>query len=108
MLNSSWIELDQSALKKNIRYLQKRIGNAVFLSVIKGNAYGHGIEQFLPLAESSGITHFAVYDAFEASRAQIVKAESTKLIIIGMLDDDQLDWVIQSNIVFLCLYAGKA
>ncbi len=100
MISPSWIELDQSALTKNIRYLKKRIGNSTFVSVIKGNAYGHGIEQFMPLAESAGINHFAVYDAFEASRAMQVKSEGTKLMIMGMVDEDQLDWVIQSGVSF--------
>lgn len=101
MLNPSWIELDRAALAKNIRYLKKRIGStASFVSVIKGNAYGHGIETFMPLAEAAGVKHFAVYDAFEASRALQVMTEKSQLIIMGMLDDDQMDWVIQSRISF--------
>lgn len=101
MLQTSWIELNRSALHKNIRYLKKRIGDKVtFASVIKGNAYGHGIEQFVPLAEESGVNVFAVYDAYEAFRALHVKNASTHLIIIGMVDDDQLDWVIEQDIAF--------
>ncbi|MBW6514901.1 MAG: alanine racemase [Candidatus Syntrophosphaera sp.] len=101
MLHSSWIELDRAALNKNIRYLRKRVGEkVVFVSVIKGNAYGHGIEQFLPLAEAAGVRNFAVYDAFEASRALQVKAPETNLMIMGMLDEDQLDWAIAQNIAF--------
>ncbi len=101
MLASSWIELDHSALTKNIRYLSRRIGTGtVFVSVIKGNAYGHGIEQFLPLAESAGVKYFAVYDAFEAFQALQVKATQSQLIIMGMLDQDQLEWVIANDIAF--------
>lgn len=101
MLHSSWIELDKAALGKNIRYLKKRIGtHPVFVSVIKGNAYGHGIEQYIPLAEANGIKCFAVYDAFEAYRALQVKAADTHLIIMGMLDADQMDWVIEHGIAF--------
>lgn len=101
MLQPSWIELDAKALKKNIRYLQKRIGkDAEFTSVIKGNAYGHGIEEFTPLAESAGVRHFAVYDAYEAYRALQVKRRDSHLIILGMLDDDQMDWVIDQEIAF--------
>jgi alanine racemase len=101
MDNTSWIELDHQALKKNIRYLKKRIGpQCVFTSVIKGNAYGHGIEQYLPLAEDSGINHFAVYDAYEAYRASQVKKPETALIVLGMLDDSQLEWVISNDIAF--------
>ncbi|MDD2230695.1 MAG: alanine racemase [Candidatus Cloacimonetes bacterium] len=101
MLHSSWIELDKQALNKNIRYLKKRIGDDVtFISVIKGNAYGHGIEQFLPLAEAAGVHYFAVYDAYEAYRALQVKDNNSQLIIMGMLDADQMDWVIENNVAF--------
>jgi alanine racemase len=101
MLQPSWIELDSAALKKNIRYLKKRIGKETqFVSVIKGNAYGHGIEEFVPLAEASGVHCFAVYDAYEAQRTLQVKRRDSHLIILGMLDDDQMDWVIDNEIAF--------
>jgi len=101
MLQPSWIELDKSALKKNIRYLKKRIGkDRTFVSVIKGNAYGHGIEEFVPLAEENGIRNFAVYDAYEAYRALQVKRRDSHLVILGMLDDDQMEWVIDHEIAF--------
>jgi len=100
MICPSWIELDSAALRKNIRYLKKRIGASIFVSVIKGNAYGHGIEQFIPLAEAAGVNHFAVYDAHEAYRALQVKSDASHLMILGMLDDDQLEWVIQAGISF--------
>jgi len=101
MLHTSWIELNRSALHRNIRYLKKRVGKeTTFVSVIKGNAYGHGIEQIVPLIEETGVTNFAVYDAFEASRALQVKQDGTHLIIMGMVDDDQIDWVIANNVAF--------
>lgn len=101
MLQPSWIELDGAALHKNIRYLKKRIGkDRIFVSVIKGNAYGHGIEEFIPIAEAAGISHFAVYDAFEAYRALKVKCTTSHLIIMGMLDADQMEWVIANDIAF--------
>lgn len=101
MRATSNIELSASALKKNIVYLKKRIGpETTFVSVIKGNAYGHGIEQFLPLAEKNGINHFAVFDALEAASALAVKQESSHIIIMGMIDNDQLDWAIENDIAF--------
>ncbi|MCB5278035.1 MAG: alanine racemase [Candidatus Cloacimonetes bacterium] len=101
MLQPSWIELDGKALRRNIRYLKKRIGkDCVFVSVIKGNAYGHGIEQFVPLAESAGVRHFAVYDSYEAYRALQVKRRDSHLIVLGMIDEDQMDWAIDHEIAF--------
>lgn len=101
MENTSWIELNQKSLRKNLTYLKHRIGsNCVFISVIKGNAYGHGIEQFIPLAEESGVNLFAVYDAYEAYRAFSVKKPETGLMILGMLDKPQIEWAIMNDISF--------
>ncbi|MDD4224537.1 MAG: alanine racemase [Candidatus Cloacimonetes bacterium] len=107
MLSSSWIELDASAVAKNIRYLTKRIRPAQFVSVIKGNAYGHGIDQFIPLAERAGVSYFAVYDAQEAAAALKVKDPSSQLLIMGVLDDDQLDWIIGNGIEFYVFTLGR-
>ena len=101
MKHSSWIEIDYCALKKNIRYLRKRLGNDVrFASVIKGNAYGHGIEVYLPIAEECGIDYFAVFDAYEAELAYKSKKESTELMIIGMIQNDEIGWAIENDIAF--------
>ncbi|MBW6516643.1 MAG: alanine racemase [Candidatus Cloacimonetes bacterium] len=101
MEQTSYIELNSSALQKNLAYLKKMIGpETKFVSVIKGNAYGHGISAFLPLAEQFGIDYFAVFDAYEASIALKAKQQQTELMIMGMIDNDQLEWAIENNISF--------
>ncbi len=97
----SRIELSRQALAKNIRYLRKRVGaDTRFVSVIKGNAYGHGINIFVPLAESCGIRHFAVFDAYEASRVLPVKQPDTDLTVMGMIDNGDLEWAVEHGISF--------
>lgn len=96
----SFIELNKSALKKNIKYLKKRIKSAKFVSVIKGNAYGHGIEDYLPLAEECGVKIFAVSDSTEAFRAFNVKKKNSRLIILNMIDNEDLSWAIENGISF--------
>ena len=100
MIPASHIELSKSALKKNIKYLMKRISGAKFVSVIKGNAYGHGIEYYLPLAEECGIKYFAVSDTSEAYRAFKVKKQDSQLIILSMIDNEDLSWAIENGISF--------
>jgi alanine racemase len=101
IIHSSYIELNQKALKQNIKYLKKRFGNSVkFASVIKGNAYGHGIKKFVPMAELCGIDYFAVFDAYEAEIAHKVKNPNTALMIMGMIDNSDLNWVIKNDISF--------
>jgi alanine racemase len=100
MRDTSWIEINKENIKKNIKYLKKRIENAKFTSVIKGNAYGHGIKNYLPVAESCGVNSFAVSDAYEADEAYKVKSEGTELIIMYMIDNGDLEWAIRNDIAF--------
>lgn len=95
----SFIELSSSALKRNVSYLKKRIGpHSRFVSVIKGNAYGHGIEDYLPLAERCGVRSFAVSDAAEAERACRVRQSGTELMIMNMIDNADLAWALEQGI----------
>jgi len=65
--HSSKIELSQSALKQNINFIRKKIGDdAILSSVVKANAFGHGIETFVPMAEKAGVKHFSVASSYEA------------------------------------------
>ena len=67
MFHTSHIEISKSAYKTNIKYLKGQLGeNTIISSVVKGNAYGHGIENIVPMAEASGISHFSVFSASEA------------------------------------------
>lgn len=102
MFNSSHIELSKSAFKKNIDFLKDYIGRDVaFCSVIKGNAYGHGIEQFVPMAEACGLRHFAVFSAGEARQAFDAKQHSeSRIMIMGMIDNGTIDWAIGNGISF--------
>ena len=96
---TSWIELSRSALRRNLRFIRSVIGDRTELvSMVKGNAYGHGIEEFVPLAESLGVTRFAVFDAYEAERVVAVKRPETPLMITGMIDAAEVSWAVENGI----------
>lgn len=101
MFQTSCIELSLSALQRNVRFLKKRIGPKTrFCSVIKGNAYGHGIAHFVPLAEQCGLRHFGVFSADEALEASKVCSPAAELLIMGAVDGDALAWAIEHDIAF--------
>lgn len=101
MFHSSFIEISKSAYRRNMQYLRKVAGtHAILSSVIKGNAYGHGIELMVPLAESNGIRHFSVFSAQEALQAYKVLTKSSTIMIMGLLDDDEIEWAITHDIDF--------
>jgi len=99
--HSSRIELSQSALKSNINFLRKKIGEEVRIScVVKANAYGHGISSYVPMAEKCGIDHFSVASSFEAEEALEVCRSDTRIMIMGILYDADLPWAIENGIEF--------
>ncbi len=101
MLHTSSIELKKKALNNNICYMRRLAGDGVRYSmVVKANAYGHGIEQLVPMIEGCAVDHLAVFSAAEARRVQRVKSPGTDLMIMGFIDHDQLDWAIGNGISF--------
>ena len=97
----SVIELSASALKHNLRFIRRHLPpGAVFSSVIKGNAYGHGIGVFVPLAESCGVRHFSVFGADEALATWNARTEDSELMIMGWLDSAAVEWAVEQGIAF--------
>jgi len=108
MAATSLIEINRSALIHNLTFLQNYLGNEVKISsVVKANAYGHGIEQFVPIAESAGIDHFSVFSGDEAHRVYAIKKDSTDLMVMGWLSDDDLEWAVRNGVEFFVFELEK-
>lgn len=104
MFESSKIEISRSALESNLKFLRQRIGNyPKYCSVVKGNAYGHGIAEFVKLSIDCGVKYFAVYSADEAN--QIVKQikKRPEIYIMGYVENEALEWAIKEGIEF-CVF----
>ena len=100
MDNTSFIEISESAYKNNVEYLKGSLKPGTTLShVVKGNAYGHGIEEFVPMAYRNGAQHFSVFDAHEAFRVKNIVAD-VDIMIMGMISDSQLEWAIENDVSF--------
>lgn len=99
--HSTTIELSQSALKHNVDFIRSMIGEQViFSSVVKGNAYGHGIEPFCRIAQACGIRHFSTYSADEAYRVYQATEGNIPIMIMGYVSPDELEWVIAHELDF--------
>lgn len=99
--HSSRIELNKAAYKNNINFIKKKIGDDVILSsVVKANAYGHGIKTFVPMAEKCGVHHFSVASAFEAEEVLSVCSHNSRIMIMGIIYEEDIPWAITNNIEF--------
>lgn len=101
MHNNSVIQLSRKALRENLSFLQATFGkNVKISSVIKGNAYGHGIKEFVSVAHEFGITHFSAFDAEEAKIVFDTLQNKVTIMIMGFIADNDLPWAISNGIEF--------
>jgi alanine racemase len=101
MLETSEITIIPEGFITNVSFIKSRINKHVELcSVIKGNAYGHGIETFVPMALKAGINSFAVYSSDEAIRVKPLIPNDARLIVMGAADGAALQWCIENKIEF--------
>lgn len=108
MFSTSILEISRSALDSNIKFIKKQLRKNVRLSsVVKGNAYGHTIEAFVPLAEVCGLDHFSVYSADEALQVSNISTKNPDIMIMGMIDDDELGWAIEYDVEFYVFEPGR-
>ena len=101
MGSSSNILISRSALKHNLDYIRRLTGEKVIISsVVKGNAYGHGVEAIVPAAEEAGVNHFSVFSSFEAKQVALSISPESQIMIMGYIDDDDLEWVLENGVEF--------
>lgn len=101
MITGSIITLRSKAVKNNIAFLREHLGPDVRISsVVKANAYGHGIEQIVPLFEEEGIDHFSVFYYDEALRVKNSILKESAIVIMGWIADNDLKDAIEQGFEF--------
>jgi alanine racemase len=105
------IELDRSRLLHNFQYVQSRHPEAEIIPVLKGNAYGHGLEQIAEILNEAPCRMLAVDGYFEAARLRDISKHH--FLVMGyilpanakLLDTKRCSFVVQDT---ACLEAfGK-
>lgn len=92
MSNNSYITINSEAVSKNVTFLKRKLGAKVRISaVVKANAYGHGIEQMVPLFEKEGIDHFSVFDFEEAMQVKNSIRNDSDIMIMGWIADNDIE-----------------
>ncbi|NIK93499.1 alanine racemase [Mangrovimonas sp. CR14] len=98
---NSILEINKKALAKNITYIQTLLDEGTIISsVLKGNAYGHGISIMVPLLQELGINHFAVFSSLEAKQVFEKAKGDFSIMIMGDISEEHASWVLENNIEF--------
>ena len=70
-----WAEIDLEALRNNLVWLRHHIGpKSGIMTVVKADAYGHGMPQTVARLMQSGADAFAVANVYEAAELRGVRA----------------------------------
>ena len=68
-----WAEIDLDALRENLAWIRHRVGAGVkIMTVVKADAYGHGLKQIAALLMQSGTDVFGIANLAEAQAIRSV------------------------------------
>ncbi|ODS87496.1 MAG: alanine racemase [Chryseobacterium sp. SCN 40-13] len=101
MFETTSLTINKSAYQNNLKFIRQHIGEKVkFCSIVKGNAYGHGIAPFVTMAADCGVDYFGVYSADEAFEIKKTLTKNVSIMIMGMVAGESLDWAIANEVEF--------
>jgi alanine racemase len=96
----TWIEISSSAFNHNIAYYKNRIGHHNKLAiVIKGNAYGHGLQQIATLCKNNDLIDWIC--VAQLSEALAVYGVVDKPVLIFGYSDVDPECAVGKNIHFM-------
>ncbi len=108
MSETSTITLNKKSLSNNIRFLKRKLGQKVKISsVVKANAYGHGIELMVPLLIEEGVDHFSVFDFKEAKRVHKAATVEVDIMVMGWVSNGDIAEAIDKKISFYIFHLHR-
>jgi len=95
----TWVEIDSGSYQNNINAIRSLLEPEVtFCSVIKANAYGHGLEQVAKIALQNNVNNFAVDSIDEAEMLRSVAPDAV-IFILGFTVESRLVDVVRLDCV---------
>src|SRR5258706_11134073 len=93
-----WAEVDLTALRENLAWLRHRVGpNVRILTVVKADAYGHGLKQIAALLMESGTDIFGVANLTEAHSIRAV-GKGWPVLMLGACLPDEVDVAVRDEV----------
>jgi alanine racemase len=93
-----WAEIDLEALRDNLGWIRHRVGPDVkVMTVVKADAYGHGLKQIAALLMQSGTDIFGVANLREAESIRSV-GEGWPILMLGSCLPHEVSLAIRDGI----------
>jgi alanine racemase len=97
--NRSWAEINLAALERNLRLIRDSLPkNVRYISVVKADAYGHGIHPTAARLMQSGVDVFAVANVREASEIREM-GSGWPILILGPLLEEEDNSLIEFDLI---------
>ena len=94
-----WAEIDLSALRENLAWIRARVGPQVrIMTVVKADAYGHGLKEIAGLLMQSGTDVFGVANLSEARNVRSV-GRGWPILMLGACLPDEVESAVRDEIM---------
>ena len=95
----SWAEINLAKLERNLRLIRKSIPpNFKYISVVKADAYGHGILPTASRLMQSGVDLFAVANVKEATEIHEM-GSGWPILVLGPLLEEEDEAIVELDII---------
>jgi alanine racemase len=93
-----WAEVDLDALRHNLAWIRHRVGPRVqIMTVVKADAYGHGLKQIAALLMQSGTDIFGVANLAEARTIRSV-GQGWPILMLGACLPDEVEAAVREDV----------
>src|SRR5687767_11069756 len=93
-----WAEIDLDALRENLAWIRHRVGPDVkIMTVVKADAYGHGLKQISALLMQSGTDIFGVANLTEAEAIRSV-GRGWPVLMLGACLPDEVSVAVRDDV----------
>jgi alanine racemase len=94
-----WAEVDLGALRENLAWIRHRVGPQVkIMTVVKADAYGHGLKQIAALLMQSGTDVFGVANLAEAQAIRGV-GKGWPILMLGAALPDEVEPAVREDVM---------
>lgn len=99
MLFRCWAEIDLQALRENLAWLRHRVGPGVkIITVVKADAYGHGLKDIARLLMQSGTDIFGVANLAEAEAIRSV-GRGWPVLMLGACLPHEIEIAVRDEVM---------
>ena len=94
-----WAEVDLGALRENLQWIRHRVGPDVkIMTVVKADAYGHGLRQIAALLMQNGTDIFGVANLAEARSIRSV-GRGWPILMLGACLPDEVESAVRDEVM---------